>query len=124
MKYLEMVKNDVNEWICNATQVLPVDRDELEEFLNDELWACDEVTGNGSGSYTFNSAKAKEYVEADAETVREALKEFCVEPERIAEAFLDGDYEYLDVTARCYVLGQAIADVLDDLDDFINGGGF
>lgn len=32
--------------------------DELREALNDELWVCDHVTGNASGSYTFSTWQA------------------------------------------------------------------
>lgn len=91
------------------------DRDSFEESLNDELWIADSVTGNGSGSYTFSRNMAKHNVMADTETVLEALREFCVEAETIADKFLSEDWEYFDVTARCYVLGQAINAALDKL---------
>jgi hypothetical protein len=89
------------------------DREEFADTLNDEMWIADEVTGNGSGSYTFDSAQAREYVLADIDTVKEALKEFDTPAETIAEKFLEDDWEYFDVTARCYVLGQAIDAALD-----------
>jgi len=91
------------------------DRDSFEQELNDSLWIDDSVTGNASGSYTFNSYQAREYVLADMDTVREALQEFCVDAETIGEKFLNEDWEYLDVTARCYVLGSAISEALDNL---------
>lgn len=98
------------------------DRDQFEQELNDDLWIDDSVTGNASGSYTFNSYRAREYVLADMDTVREALTEFCVDAETIGEKFLNEDWEYLDVTARCYVLGNAISEALDniqyDVDDW------
>lgn len=77
------------------------------------MWIADEVTGNGSGSYTFDRAQAREYVLADIDTVKEALKEFDTPAETIAKKFLGDDWEYFDVTARCYVLGQAIDAALD-----------
>ena len=89
------------------------DRVEFAESLNDELWTDDSVTGNGSGSYTFNRAQAREYVLADVDAVREALEELCVEADTIAKKFLDEDWEYFDVTARCYALYQAIDSALD-----------
>lgn len=115
--YLEAVKADVLETIRNDYELTDYsDRDEAEQALNDALWIDDSVTGNASGSYTFNSAQAREYVEADPDTVREALREFCVSAEEVGNRFLDGDYEYLDVTARCYVLGQAINEALDEME--------
>lgn len=93
--------------------------EEFGEWLNDELWACDDVTGNASGSYTFNSYEAREKVLADIDTVKEALEEFGVSAEEIGEKFLAEDWEYLDVTARCYVLGECIAEFIDEYADLI-----
>lgn len=95
------------------------DRDEIEEYLNETLWTDDSITGNASGSYTFNREEAKNYVLADIDTVREALQEFGTDAGTIAEKFLDEDWEYFDVTARCYILGQAVAEVLDELEEDI-----
>ena len=95
------------------------DREAIEEYLNDTLWLDDGVTGNASGSYTFNREEAKENVLADIDTVREALEEFGTDAETIAEKFLDEDWEYFDVTARCYILGQAIAEALDEIEEDI-----
>lgn len=93
------------------------DRDEWESELNNELWTRDPVTGNASGSYTFNSWKAKEYVTDNTDLLREALCEFCTEPYTIAEKFLDGEWEYFDVTIRCYLLNSIICEVLDELEE-------
>jgi len=117
MKYLEMVKEDVRNYIEeNEIEVTADTREDIEQTLNDDLWIADSVTGNGSGSYTFNSYKAREYVFEDIETVKEALTEFCVDAETIADKFLSEDWEYMDVTARCYVLGWAISEILDEME--------
>lgn len=114
--YLEAVTSAVIDFIRDEVNADDYEsREALSEFLNDELWTCDSVTGNASGSYTFNAYKAGEYVFADPDTVSEALREFCVDAETIAEKFLNQDWEYFDVTARCYVLGQAIESALDSI---------
>lgn len=114
--YLEAVTADVIDFIREEVNSSDYEnREALSEFLNDELWICDSVTGNASGSYTFNSYKAKEFVFADPDTVSEALKEFCVEAATISEKFLNQDWEYFDVTARCYVLGHAIEAAIDSI---------
>lgn len=50
--------------------------DGLSEYLNDELWTADSVTGNGSGSYTFSTWKAEEYLAHNWDILTEALEEF------------------------------------------------
>lgn len=126
MGYLEMVMDDVRNYIENEMDLQHMiengdfdDMDEIAEYLDDQLFCDDNVTGNGSGSYTFNSEEAKEYVLDDIDTVREALDEFGTDAETIAEKFLSEDWEYYDVTARCYVLNQAIREVLEEIEDDI-----
>ena len=118
--YLENVTNDVKQAILeNLDNWDFADRDELEEKANDNLWADDSVTGNGSGSYTFNREAAKEYVTGSddgLDTLRDAVREFDCE-HRAFTAFLEDDWEYLDVTIRCYLLGQAISAALDELEE-------
>lgn len=117
--YLEQVTADVRDYVeqeINLTEWAG-DRDGLEEKLNDDLWTCDSVTGNGSGSYTFNRVQAQIYVLDGMDELQEAVNEFEIDSETIGEKFLESDWEYFDVTIRCYLLGQAIAAVLDDLEE-------
>lgn len=95
------------------------DHEALLEHLNDALWTADNVTGNGSGSYTFNSAEAHECLEGNEDLLKEALEEFgCTEDSKsLVDHFLNGDWEWFDVTVRCYVLGSAIDDALDALEE-------
>jgi hypothetical protein len=121
--YYEAMKEDVKNYIAEnytAEELREnlLDIDNFSEQLNDDLWTVDSVTGNGSGSYTFSRATAKDYILSDSgntDLLREALKEFCVEGDEIAEKFLSEDWEYFDVTIRCYILGYVIHKVLEDL---------
>lgn len=116
--YLSEMKNDVLAAIRDQYSLADYEsRDEFEQVLNDELWIDDGVTGNASGSYTFNSSRAQDYVTDNEELLKEALTEFCVDAETIADHFLNGDWEYFDVTIRCYLLGQAISEALDEIGD-------
>ena len=115
--YLEAMKSDIMDYIRNEVNTNEyADRDELDAFLNDELWTVDSVTGNASGSYTFNSYTAKEYVFDNIDLLNEAITEFC-EDDVIGEKFLNEKWEWMDVTIRCYLLGQAISEALDDIEE-------
>lgn len=117
--YLEQVTADVRDYVEQEVDLSKWagDQDGLEEKLNDDLWTCDSVTGNGSGSYTFNRVQAQIYVLDGMDELQEAVNEFGIDSETIGEKFLESDWEYFDVTIRCYLLGQAIAAVLDDLEE-------
>ena len=116
--YLESMKDDIREYIITdeLKKEIREDREEVEQRLNDELWIDDSITGNASGSYYCNSYKAQEAVTDNSDLLREALTEFCTEPGEIAKRFLEGDWEYFDVTIRCYLLGSAISEVLDEIE--------
>ena len=115
--YYEELTKDIRayiEWNINLSDFS--DRDELEERLNDDLWVEDSVTGNGSGSYTFDREIAKKNVLRAPELVEEMASEFCISAEEIGKHFLSEDWEWFDVSIRCYLLGQMISKVLDDME--------
>jgi hypothetical protein len=121
--YYEAMKEDIKNYIAENYTAEELNEkmlgfDDFLEELNEDLWTVDSVTGNGSGSYTFSREKAKDYILSDSENVdllREALKEFCVDGDTMAKKFLSEEWEYFDVTVRCYILGGVINDVLEDL---------
>jgi hypothetical protein len=116
--YLEAMKEDVLEYINNEINLSDYeDLDELEQFLNDELWTVDSVTGNASGSYTFNRCQAQEYVCDNIDELKEALDDFGTDAETITDKFLSEDWEYFDVTIRCYLLGAAISESLEEIEE-------
>lgn len=116
--YLEAVKEDVVDFIkCDIDLKDFAEREELEEYLNEELFDCDRVTGNASGSYTFSRAQAREYVVDNIELLEAACDEFGTDAETVGEWFLSEDWEKMDVTIRCYLLCQAIGETLDDMAD-------
>lgn len=114
--YYANVKDDVLSYINDEIRPGEYwDRDELESHLNDTLQADDSVTGNCSGSYTFNGAKAKEYVMENHDLLREAFEEFDCK-DKLGDYFIEEDWESMDVTIRCYVLNSCINDALDEID--------
>lgn len=114
--YLKAVTNDVEDYISNEIDFKDFDSlDGLREYLNDRLWDCDAVTGNGSGSYTFCAYDAEENLCHNWYLLEEACNEFgCLE-----EAISQGP-EACDVTIRCYLLGQAIEKALQEIEDDFN----
>lgn len=111
--YLEAVKEDVKNYIEeNGIKVTSENRNELEEQLNDDLFCNDSVTGNASGSYTFNTWQAEENLCHNWDLLAEAINEFCGDVN-----ILEQGAEACDVTIRCYLLNQAISEVLDELEE-------
>ena len=117
--YLEELKSDVKNYINEvASDYMDCeDMDELRDELYDNLWDEDSVTGNGSGSYTCNSEKAKEYVSDNMNLMVEAYKDFD-SIESLVDDLEALDFETIDVTIRCYLLSQALDEVLED-EDFL-----
>ena len=112
--YLEAVTADVVDYIKNEITLTDYDsREELEEALNDELWTADSVTGNASGSYYCNAWKAEEALAHNWDLLAEALTEFGQDGTDV----LKQGAEAMDVTIRCYLLGQAIAEALEELEE-------
>ena len=116
--YLESMKEDVQEYINNEINLKDFsDREELEEKLNEDLWTCDSVTGNASGSYFCNSYKSMECVLDNMDLLEDMCKEFGVDNDTIGQKFLACEWEWMDVSIRCYLLGQVIGEVLDEVEE-------
>ena len=113
--YFEAVKEDVKNYIENEIDIEKAlseagDIDSLKDNLNDDLFCNDSVTGNASGSYTFNTWQAEENLCHNMDLLKEALEEFGCGIE-----YLEKGAEACDVTIRCYLLASAISEVIDEL---------
>lgn len=109
--YLAAVKEDVKNYIIDNNITIDEDnREEIEQDLNDKLFCEDSVTGNASGSYTFNTWNAEENLCHNWDLLSEALCEFGCDA-----TYLERGAEACDVTIRCHILPQAIAEVLDEI---------
>lgn len=113
--YLEAVTADVLDYIKDEIDLAEWkgNRDGLEKKLNDDLWTVDSVTGNASGSYYCNAWRAEEALAHNWDVLEEALAEFGQDGVNVIEK----GAEWADVIIRCYLLGQAIAEALDTLED-------
>ena len=120
--YVESMKNDILDYIAdNIDREDYDDRDEMEQALNDDLWAEDAITGNGCWGYEkyhgLHQLDIRDYVRGNIDLCKESLREFEVTAETIAEKFFEDDYSYFDCTIRCYCLNWAINKALDELEN-------
>ena len=114
--YREHMKEDIHEWIIEklsnnkyAFEDVIENRDEYESDWYEDLWVVDSVTGNASGSYTFNRWEAEENICHNMDLAKEAYTEFGY------EGIVDDEAERIDVTIRCYLLGECLHDVMGEV---------
>lgn len=113
--YHEAMKQDVLNYINNEVDLKDYDDiSDLMDVLNDRLWAEDSVTGNASGSYTFNRYEAQQNVESNKDIISDMVDEGFERSEKLGQMWIDNNYEAIDVTIRCYLLSSAIEEALDD----------
>lgn len=109
--YLAAVKEDVRQYIeDNTIEINEDNREEIEQELIGELFCEDSVTGNASGSYTFNTWQAEENLCHNGDLLNEALTNLGCDI-----TYLERGAEACDVAIRCYLLPQAIAEVIDEM---------
>lgn len=116
--YHQAMHNDILEYLNEeyTTEELTEqlgDRGEFYNKLYDDLWLCDSVTGNASGSYTFSTWQAEENICHNLYLLKTAVEEFG---DSLGEAVYKGA-EHCDVTIRCYLLGSVLYQVLDELEE-------
>ena len=111
--YFEAVKDDIKQYIeDHDVKVTTSNREDLEQELYDEMFISDSVTGNASGSYTFNAWQAEENLCHNLDLLKEAFSEFGEPSFDVLESA-----EGCDVTIRCYLLSSALSEVLDELEE-------
>lgn len=101
MDYIDAVTTDAVDAVERGDYDTYTDIDDVI----DAMWVDDGITGNGSGSYTFNTCKAQENVSDliwDDQFIDE-LNGMCID---LADLLRDGA-ESVDVTARCLALSYA-----------------
>lgn len=117
--YYNNIYDDVKEYISNNIELSDYydeednsfNLSELSDDLNDRCQAADSVTGNASGSYTFSSWQAAEYLSHNWDLMEELTYDGLEPSERYRF-----DPEVWDVCIRCYLLPQVIADICKELE--------
>ena len=106
--YIEEVVRDACEAIDNGEY----DHISDPEDLTDAMWCDDSITGNGSGSYTFNAYRAQQNV-SDLIWDDRFLDELSDMDIDLGSLLGDGA-EAVDVTARCIALtGEAAEPIIN-----------
>ena len=108
--YRKNMLEDIKDYLAenNYTKERLEEEHESGELYN-TLFVEDSVTGNASGSYTFCSWTAAEFLLHNEDILVDALKELGGDYERsISEP------EYADVTIRCYLLGEVLEDAIEE----------
>lgn len=109
--YRECVREDVMNYIEeHEIKVTTENRDEMQETLYGDMFISDSVTGNASGSYTFNTWRAEENLCHNMDLLKDACDEFGCEPKCDSA-------EWCDVAIRCYLLGEVLSEVLDEIEE-------
>ena len=109
--YRECLREDIITYIEErGIKVTTDNRDEIQEELYDDMFVSDCVTGNASGSYTFNTWRAEENICHNMDLLKDACDEFGCEPKFDSA-------EWCDVTIRCYLLGEVLSEVLDEIEE-------
>ena len=110
-EYKEQIKNDLLDY---AEECKGYCKD-MEQF-RECAWTADSVTGNGSGSYFFNSYKAKEAL-GDliwSDDLADMFREFGYD-----SVPLEKGPEYIDVSVRCFLLDECINEIEEELTEIL-----
>ena len=106
--YRYEIESDLHTYIYDNVDINDFDSvEELEEYLYEETWAEDSITGNGPYGYA-SEEECCEYVCHNFDILNEAIEEGFCEP--LTE--LNG--KKIDCIIRCYLLGECTARVAQD----------
>lgn len=110
--YLENIKNDIIEYVKENDDYL---KEKNLDDLYDIFFCEDAITGNASGSYYCNAWRAEEAISHNMELLTEALECFGCDNINV----LEKGAEWCDVTIRCYLLGQALNEVKEEIEEIL-----
>ena len=114
--YLDALESDIKN-VIEWNEYNPHEyesRDDCECEWYDQMFCDDSITGNASGSYFCNAYKAETALAHNWDLIREMSEYECMD---LNIKFFDP--ETIDVYIRCYLLGTALSNVLDEVEDTI-----
>lgn len=114
--YYVEVTNDVECWMDKDGDPFDLskfeNREEAAEFLRDELWAEDDITGNGFEGYA-SEEECEEFLCHNWDLVIESLDTFGVSTSDLRAQYKKNHLaRYIDCLVRLYVLDNAIEGAL------------
>jgi len=122
MAYAELVRNSLEDnketilELLNEKSVDLSDEQEVVDTIVENFTYSDEITGNGSGSFTFNRSEAKDIVLNNLDDMVTILNESDYNAfEEIGKALVEDGFEELDVIARTFVLSQSATEFASEL---------
>lgn len=110
--YLEAVTADVKQWLLENYEEEFITGSEDYSTFYDEMINEDRITGNASGSYTFNRWQAEENLCHNMHLLACAANELGYN--EIPREWLE-NAETADVIIRCYYLEKAIEKAMEEL---------
>lgn len=113
--YIKELENDIREVIS-----IEFEEDKLKEMSESDfrekielldLYNCDDVTGNASGSYEFNSWQAEENICHMWDEIQAMIDDGFI----TIDSFQYGA-EGIDVALRCYFIDEALENVISEME--------
>lgn len=121
--YRRAITDDIKDWIVNDTDILEENddkqNDELYNWVYDEIFDNDNITGNGAYYYDSED-KCSEYLSGNFNLLCEAMREFGIDNEvkMIIKHYENQDLaRYFDCSIRCYLLMDCIYQAMEELQD-------
>lgn len=117
--YLEAMVEDITEWMeyNNFDLSEYTDLEEAHEYLHDELWDEDDITGNGEKGYA-TKVDYENYLCHNWDALIEAIEDFCVDMNNIINLLEKKDVtlilQWCDSLIRLNTLDMAIETALED----------
>lgn len=112
--YRKAIIKELKDWIHDNLDDKEIEDDEISNWIYDEVWAEDSITGNGCYGYAPEE-KCQEYVCTNLDLYFEAANEFSDFPSSGTPWIYRNPAQHMDATIRCYLLGECIETALEEL---------
>ncbi len=118
-EYKRHMTDDIKDWILMNGIITHAQNeqwsiDELANWLSDELWSHDSITGNGPCGYAIEE-KCEEYLKGNLGLYFDAAREFDDWPTGVTKWTKVNPAQHMDAIIRCYLLYECIYLALEEL---------